>query len=103
MTQRGDDDLPTSPPAAPLATQKPDLDQILCAISSLTSATLTLTEHARELADDPLANLSPLEDVPEYLADVLAAALDALPGDRLTDDYHQLRAAIARFLEGWAG
>ncbi len=79
----------------------PDLDRILITLNSLHSASITLTEHARDLATDPQARLSDFEDVPELLADALRTALDALPDDRLTEPRTQLLGALNRYLEGW--
>lgn len=79
----------------------PDLDRILVAVNSLHAAGITLTEHARDLATDPTARLTDLEDVPENLADALTVALEALPDDRLTEERTQLLGALRRYLEGW--
>lgn len=83
-------------------TDRPDLDQILVAITGLNAAAVTLTEYARDLSRDPAATVTTFEDLHETIADALATALDALHPDQLTDDHTQLRGALARFLEGWA-
>jgi hypothetical protein len=82
-------------------TDRPTLDQVLCAIVSLQSASLELTEHARDLATDPEITLSAFGEAPKTLADALATTLDALP--TLDGDGNQLRGALARYLEGWSG
>ena len=79
----------------------PDLDLILVAVNELHAAAITLTEHARELAQNPAARLSDFEDMPELLACALVTALDALPEDRMTDDRNQLMGALRRYLDGW--
>jgi hypothetical protein len=78
------------------------LDTILVTINQLHSATITLTEFARDLAGDAAATLSDFEDVPELLADALATALESLPGARLGESRTQLLGALRRYLEGWA-
>lgn len=90
------DDLPYA--SSPM----PDLDLILSAVNGLHSAATTLTEYARELAQNPAARLSNLEDVPELLADAIVIALEAMPEDHMTDDRNQLVGALRRYLDGGA-
>lgn len=80
---------------------RPDLDQILCAITSLQGAAITLTEYARELATNPEAALSAIEEAPQAIADALAITLDAMRQEPPSDDDTQLRGALARYLAGW--
>jgi hypothetical protein len=81
------------------AALRPTLDDILCAVVSLQSASLELAEYARDLATDPEAKLSAFGEAPQTLADALATTLDSLPA--LDDDANQLLGALARYLEGW--
>ena len=77
------------------------LDRILVTLNEVNSVSITLTEYARDLAQNPEATLTDFEEVPELLADALATALDYLPPDRLTDDRTQLLGALRKYLEGW--
>jgi hypothetical protein len=79
------------------------LDTILVAINQLHSASVTLTEFARDLVTNPAASLSDFEEVPELLADTLATALEALPEGSLGESRTQLLGALRRYLEGWEG
>jgi hypothetical protein len=80
---------------------RPTLDQILCAITSLQGAAITLTEYARELATNPDAALSGFEEAPQAIAHALATTLDAMRQEPPCDDDTQLRGALARYLAGW--
>ena len=81
-------------------TDRPDIDTILAAVSSLHMGATTLTEHARMLATTSDATLQRVEEPAEIIADALAIALDAM--EDLNERETQLRGALARFLEGWA-
>jgi hypothetical protein len=74
---------------------------ILVAINQLGAATIDLSNFARDLAGNPAATLSDLEEVPEFLADALATVLDSLPEARLDESRTQLLGALRRYLKGW--
>jgi hypothetical protein len=76
------------------------LDSILYTLNSLHSVSITLTEFARELINNPEATLTDMEEVPELLAEALATTLDCLGTDRLTEAQTQLVGALLLFVEG---